>query len=1139
MIKIQLIGTNEGYLDVLENSIIALNISLADIKDVTKRTGSFSKTIVLPGTKNNNTLLNDYFEVNVIDGSFSINKIQKCLILDDNVPLFNNTVLQLINVKKRQATNMEDDIVEYEISIKDTTADFFTIINNRYLNQLDFSDFSHTYSAAEIADSFSHSWVDGYKYVIPFGDDNFYPITELKPAIYAKQYWNRIHADAGFSYTWINEFGLNVRFDKLLIPFSSGEIKLNENSINASRVIATGPDQNLIFPSGSLISGGFYLWYGSLFPATIDSEIQDPINAFNPATSLYTAPFDVTQPSCYEFLIEFDYEIVINNLQAFSGGVFNSQNSLYGQFNIEASVYNQRTTAFDSVYVNASPTPTIVGSTFSPGSTSIYIGRAKAKINTSNHQIGDNLEIFLGVRHAAQSPLLFQRISEVILDVSNLDVTIQINSTQQYNTLVNLNQYVPLQIKQSDFVKSIMTMFNLFVEVDTIDPNKLIYTSRDEFYDNGDLVDWTDKLAREDEQEIRFLPELSAKSYIFSYKEDSDPANQGYKEIINEIYGQHQVIFSNNYVKGIERKEIIFSPTPMQESNWNSILPLVPSGNQKYNIRILLDNGNQPCQKWFLINYIDPNISFFPPSVTLGSWLELDYYPFVSHLDSEINPTFDLNFGVCDFYFYDIRNITNNNLFNNFWRRTCAQINNGKLMTAYFHLKGVDIANLRLNAKIRIDNSYWNINKIIDFDANKQELTKVELISIDDELPLPSFGADSEFLNPGQQLVTQFDPVFLSNNDIISKSVTQKYNDLNHINRTTNNSNNGVISLGSFNSINGGVKGVIIGDFISASQSGIYVGNNTFIGENLGNLGGLPSTLLVDNTTAGTDIIVDGGSKIVSGATDILELNSVNEIYSEVDDSTDVYSVQLTNPYLNISVRDSASSVYNNNIFLNNSSVNGILMESINQVTTDFSQISTTEAYSSMGHVHSTGDSSYCEVGYASTTPYAQLGISNGTTLDINSINIDNNGIDILANTSLTGVFGRGFISNTSISLEMTDSSTYQNSVKLFDIANAGLGVAGVFISSDNNLDQSGLLSVQEGDVTIKVENTTTSDFSEIVMSNQRIQINTNLITIGFLPDFADDAAAAAGGLFQGDIYQTDGTGAAPLNVAGIVMIKQ
>ncbi len=47
--------------------------------------------------------------------------------------------------------------------------------------------------------------------------------------------------------------------------------------------------------------------------------------------------------------------------------------------------------------------------------------------------------------------------------------------------------------------------------------------------------------------------------------------------------------------------------------------------------------------------------------------------------------------------------------------------------------------------------------------------------------------------------------------------------------------------------------------------------------------------------------------------------------------------------------------------------------------------------------------------------------------------------------------------------------------------------------------------------------------------------LESNIIAI--LPSFADDAAASS--LAQGRLYQTDGTGAAPLNVAGIVMRKQ
>ena len=41
------------------------------------------------------------------------------------------------------------------------------------------------------------------------------------------------------------------------------------------------------------------------------------------------------------------------------------------------------------------------------------------------------------------------------------------------------------------------------------------------------------------------------------------------------------------------------------------------------------------------------------------------------------------------------------------------------------------------------------------------------------------------------------------------------------------------------------------------------------------------------------------------------------------------------------------------------------------------------------------------------------------------------------------------------------------------------------------------------------------------------------------IPAFQDEANATLGGLSTGDLYQTTGTGPSPLNVAGILMVKQ
>ncbi len=90
-------------------------------------------------------------------------------------------------------------------------------------------------------------------------------------------------------------------------------------------------------------------------------------------------------------------------------------------------------------------------------------------------------------------------------------------------------------------------------------------------------------------------------------------------------------------------------------------------------------------------------------------------YPQTGHFDNALTPTFDINYGLCDYYFYQTSVLTNNNLYNLYWRRTVNQINVGKMLIAYFYLREDDIQTLKLNDKIRIDNSWWNINRVIDW----------------------------------------------------------------------------------------------------------------------------------------------------------------------------------------------------------------------------------------------------------------------------------------------------------------------------------------------------------------------------------------------------------------------------------------
>jgi hypothetical protein len=185
----------------------------------------------------------------------------------------------------------------------------------------------------------------------------------------------------------------------------------------------------------------------------------------------------------------------------------------------------------------------------------------------------------------------------------------------------------------------------------------------------------------------------------------------------------------------------------------------------------------------------------------------------IGHFNNPLYPTFDINFGTNDYYFYEVATLTANNLYNLYWRRTVNQINVGKMLIAYFDLSEVDIQALKLNDKIYIDNSWWNINKVQDYNANNNSLTKVELISIDTEIDLAPYKTAGG--KPIGDIITAVgvDSIFKKSaqvNNVVLPGAD-------------------VIVLGKGNVVGSGVKGVVIGDGQILEQDGMVVPNLTVI----------------------------------------------------------------------------------------------------------------------------------------------------------------------------------------------------------------------------------------------------------------------------------------------------------------------
>lgn len=920
--RIRLYGTVDGYLDTDKDTQVPLTFSISDIKDISKRKGTFSKSIVLPGTKNNNILLNNYFDVNIVSGTFNINKIVNCAIIQDGITILDNAIMQLVSVNISQPS-VPQGRIEYTVLIKDTASDLFTNINNKYLSDLDFSNLNHIYNAQNVISSFNNTISDGYKYVMPFnspnldqfGADAVFDLIEFSPGIYAKQYFDKIFTGAGYTYNWSDAL-TKYRFDKLIIPYNGDVVKVEkeESSIytasagrtasvtfnavrNSQRMYAFGGNTNL--------SIDYKIGIGNTTNWTTivnNIEVTDPNNNYNPTTGIYTSPDLPSNQNNVKVEYTIEYDIVVNNPNAFTihhVGFFNPSYPYApsGNYTRLSSVYRREVKPLIRLMSNTEPkfaniinngTPFYInqGQSFAPSSTTILKSGTMSVTNTiegivPNSQIYLNTGFnfiesvtngipnydatatarynFYNTAFPTLSPGLFGSTTplfnvniQFVVKKMNIRFVSLLDGAVSYNIPLKMNKFIPAKIKQSDFIKGILTMFNLYVEVDKTNPTIINIIGRDDYYDSGKIEDWTEKLVKDEPQEIKFIPEITNKKLLLTYKADKDWANERYTQATNEIYGQVEYTFDNEFVKDVSKTELLFSPTPVANTEFGAICPIWNGQAPKTNIRILYDGGEYTCGNYNIVNYRDPQ------GVT-GSFVTASTFPLITHWDKPYNPTFDLNFLPPDYYYRSDNwgSNTNNNLFNSFWRRTINQINNGKILTAYFELNSYDIQKLRLNDKIRIDNSWWVINSVKDYDANSTKPTKVELVSVDDSIEIPFVERQTFTITAGSPVLQvlndleasktrykntiittgQIDVVgrdnyvgagvngrVIGNNNNVYSQTTLVYGDNNSTNDTR------TIILGDNNSVENDVENaMVVGDNIVATQSNTLYASNIVV----------------------------------------------------------------------------------------------------------------------------------------------------------------------------------------------------------------------------------------------------------------------------------------------------------------------
>lgn len=727
-----------GYLDLSENVPVPLNYGIAEIRDISKRRGSFSKTIQLPGTVNNNTLLGNLFNVNVADSSFNINLKQECIILQNGVPVMEGS-LQLVSVNKiNPSDGTLDEQVTYSVLVKDSSSDFFSTMQDKRLEDLDgFSQYNHIYTLTGVTATSAHTVDDAYTYFLPFKASPFYGIQDFAPAIYAKKYWDEIFAQNGYSYTW--DSLEECSFDKLIIPYNGDTPQVNNNFYNFRAGFETGSTESFVISAQTLSS---LLGVGSITePLIFDDEVTSP--NFDNGGNYEATVAEYTSPIVGEVEFRLRYKYQVSLTVPINCTLTNS--TAVPKFNLRLSNVTKLDNSIDfsSVFLGPDLYAAPIGQNinFSAG-TSVIIDEICDTTSVFPIDIGQIVAPFL------RADLLYQGVwfvsgsttpltqSEIpyftitrridVEDYDNNFFTNRFSGDLNEGQTVEVDKFIPKNIKQKEFIKGITTLYNLYITPDEENTNNLIIQTRNDYYDSGDIRDWTSKLNIQDSINIDFLPDLQDKRLTLTYKQDKDGWNEQYQLATGEVYGQAQYTFENEFTQSEKKIETIFSPTPIVPNAGGLLVPAIVSKAPKNNIRILYYDG------WKQGSWTFGKITPLNPSGFSETFLS---YPRALHLDDPINPTLSINFLQPDYYGYsNFETVTNNNLYNRYWSRFVNQIETGKLMTARFKLDEVDINTLDLKDRIWVQDSYWNINRIIDYNANGNGLTTVELISVDEGL---------------------------------------------------------------------------------------------------------------------------------------------------------------------------------------------------------------------------------------------------------------------------------------------------------------------------------------------------------------------------------------------------------------------
>ena len=749
---VTLFGDGQVICDLYEEESLPLTLSIDEFKNASEQVKSYSKAFKLPGTKRNNLIFENLFEITRTvesNAGFAFNPYARtqCILKQDGFVLFEG-YLRMIDIQDQEGE------ISYNVNLYSEVIALADYLKDRKFNEIDFSELEHDYDKSKIKGSWNTNGLEltnnlptgsfagaaGQKYTdvlkYPFVDwnhqftignnpsgapgpaDGMPQLTSLeqafRPFIKIKYLIEKIFEPTPFTFT--SEFFDTADFKNLFMDFNWGDsiapVDEGKTSYYAYYFynVGDGSASNVAGTTFTTLNLSYNI--PGAWPAQTPPEYNDVTNILTSTTANQT------------FNIEYEYKI---------------ENVKGGTETLECQwLYN-------STPIDNTGTVTVTS-----GGTYVYSGVFTVVMLTA----GDTLQAQFKAGSAGN---LRQKHTTFPTSGAYVRFHHGPESIMNFIYLQNLRG----DLGQWEFLKGIMTMFNLISLPDKSDPNNIIiepytdvFLSSDEvvtfsgasnpnFFDNNSKqLDWTDKI---DVTQIKLEPLTDLKQkMIFKFVEDEDdfPFMNYKRKVEGHLYGSKKYDATltaggiNSILQGEE--EIVPEPfaatvpKPLDAIYPDLIVPAIYSYDADEGTSSGFSNSPRIMYNAGKVS-LSSSSYYIPAQNGLSSENSTEYLQF-SHL-TEIPPVTTTAFvtGTRDFHFGECQLIPPigvapvDNLFNTYWLPYLNELYdaNTRTMTIKVNLTAGDINEFNFYDTVFIKNREFRVNKI---DYKPNDLSTVEFI---------------------------------------------------------------------------------------------------------------------------------------------------------------------------------------------------------------------------------------------------------------------------------------------------------------------------------------------------------------------------------------------------------------------------